>query len=317
MILKPIQFLYHFASSTKFFLYEKNIFKKVSLSVPVISIGNITFGGAGKTPHIEFLANELSKKYKIVIVCRSYKASLKNPERVNLKLKKCAALFGDEACMLQMKLPNCIVWSGPSKSQTAQAAMADSPELILVDDGFSHVALKRNFDLLLFPADFSLDELTRESIESIKRANAIIITKANMSDAKKTDELKSLLLIHAPYLANAIYTSEAINEIIQGEIFAFCGLAKPEGFFASISDLVEKKSFPDHHQYTDSDQNDLYNRYLELRKSYPNLEVVTSEKDFVKINHEKLKSILKKVVLKINMSQKNQEGLIGQIRSVL
>lgn len=320
MILKPVQFLYHSVSSAKNFLFEKNILKKVELPVPVISVGNLTFGGSGKTPHIEFLAKELSLKYKVAIVCRSYKASLAEPKKVDLNQQNSTAVFGDEACMLQAKLPQCFVWSGPLKSQTAKAALSDQPDLILVDDGFSHFALKRNFDLLLFPSDFTLSTFTRESFKSIQRANAVIITKENLVGSENVQAIKDLILKEAPHLKNAIYTSKTscrldIDE--KSEIFAFCALAKPEDFFSSLSKVVFKEIFSDHHQYTEDDQISLYNKYNELKKTYPNLQIITTEKDFVKIKNEKLKSVLRIAVLKLEMSEKNQEGLLGQIRSII
>ena len=190
MILKPLQWIYDFIIFIKNKSYDLGIFKKVFLDIPIISIGNLSVGGTGKTPCVYFVAKELFHEKlfkKIVIVSRSYKGKLKVAMPVNLILDNAAAVFGDEPCMLQSKLPFCTVWAGPAKFKTAQAAvLKDKPDLILIDDGFSHRKLSRHFDLVLIDATASLGNFQtlpvgrlREPINSLKRASAILLTKTN------------------------------------------------------------------------------------------------------------------------------------------
>ena len=115
MMLKPLELLYHLASATKNTLYDLNLIQSKKLTVPVISIGNLSFGGTGKTPFIQFVAENLKATKKIAIVSKSYKAQLKQAQRVDLNRENPAAFYGDEACLLQKSLPFCSVWSGPQK----------------------------------------------------------------------------------------------------------------------------------------------------------------------------------------------------------
>jgi tetraacyldisaccharide 4'-kinase len=140
MILKPFEYIYHALSSTKNLLYEKKWLPTVQMNRPLISIGNLSFGGTGKTPFTLFLVNELSEYKKIVLISKSYKARLKTPQAVNLKLKNAAEVFGDEAVLLQSKLPQVKVWAGPHKYQTALASQVDKPDLIILSHVLEHVA---------------------------------------------------------------------------------------------------------------------------------------------------------------------------------
>ncbi|MEQ1723511.1 MAG: tetraacyldisaccharide 4'-kinase, partial [Pseudobdellovibrio sp.] len=175
MSLKPIEKIYHLLVASKNYMYDRKFFKSKKISAPVISVGNLSFGGVGKTPCIIFLAEELSKTQKVSIITKSYKASLKEPAPVNLDIERAAALYGDEACLIQAKLPHCRVWSGPVKYQTALASLIERPQVVLLDDGFSHRQLCRNFDLILIDATVGFKDYQREPISSLVRSSAVII----------------------------------------------------------------------------------------------------------------------------------------------
>lgn len=319
--LKPIENIYHLLVETKNHFYNLQVLRTLKLPVPVLSIGNLSFGGTGKTPCVIFLAEELSKTYKINIVTKSYKASLKEPQKVDLKLEKAAAQFGDEACLIQSKLEQCHVWSGPHKSMTAAMSLSSQPELILLDDGFSHRKLNRNFDLVLIDATVGFDVYLRESISSLKRASAILITKTNLANAAKLAEIKNTVQSRAPQLLQSFFVATVKTELNvekSAPLYVFCGLARPETF---IQDLIQQgfsvtdtKYYPDHFEYPEAEQKKIYAQYLDLQKKYKNIKLVTTEKDLIKITDMNLKSSLCLAQHKMEMESQQKGELLEKIR---
>ncbi|MEK6627470.1 MAG: tetraacyldisaccharide 4'-kinase [Bdellovibrionota bacterium] len=321
IFLKPVEKLFHLLVHTKNRLYSLQILNAVKLSIPVISVGNLSFGGVGKTPCVIFLAEELVKKYKINIITKSYKANLRYPERVKLKSDNSAQKFGDESCLLQAQLPSCNVWAGPNKSQTALASLVDQPGLIILDDGFSHLKLKRNFDLLLIDATQGFNTYLREPIGSLKRAHAVLITKTNLSQSEKVSEIKKQIANLAPHLSEHIFLSRMKTELALDKImplFIFCGLGRPETFVQDLTQqgykVVHQKFFPDHHNYTISDQQQLLDEYNKLLKKHDNIRLVTTEKDLTKISEISLKKYLTVPKHNLEMDRVQKEALFEKIR---
>lgn len=325
MILKPIEAIYQLASAAKNFLYDKEIFKSVKVSPSVISIGNLSFGGTGKTPCIQFLATELSTAFKVAVVCRSYKAQLKAARRVDLSEPDRAHVFGDEACLLQATLPQCQVWSGPQKYLTAQAA-ADhgNPDIILIDDGFSHRQLRREFDLVLVDTSFLNHDYFRESLKSLKRANAILLTKTQAATPEMIAKTKSKILKFAPHLQHAVFSSNTETQVdlpTANPLFVFCGLAKPISFRSSLVklgfDIIQFSPLDDHFDYTGAAEQKILKEFLELKKLHPKLCLVTTEKDFVKLTNSDLLKQLHVAKYRMVLDAKQKVGLLEKIRSHL
>lgn len=322
--LRAFEKMYHFFVGSKNFLYDKNYLKPLKLKFPVVSVGNLSFGGTGKTPFIILLAEEFSSGYKINIVTRSYKARLREPRRVNLQEPDAATLYGDEACLIQETLPGCSVWSGPSKAATAIASAISQPDLILLDDGFSHRKLWRNFDLILVDATEGLSNYLRESVRNLKRASAVVITKANLADAATIAALEAEIISVALHLKNCIFISEIKTSLRVSQtepLFVFCGIAKPESF---VDDLVKQgykvaasRFFADHYMYSVSDQQEILKSYSRLKKEYKNLRLVTTEKDLVKISENSLRVLLDVPTHRITMKSDHKEVLLEKIRQSL
>lgn len=320
-MLRPVEKFYHLLVGTKNFFYDKRLFKSVDLKIPVISIGNLSFGGVGKTPCIIFLAKELSSEYKINIVTKSYKASLTEPKKVNLELPEAARLFGDEACLIQSKLPNCSVWSGPQKSSTAAVSVINQPDLILIDDGFSHRKLKRNFDLVLVDATQGFNDYLRESVNSLKRAHAVLITKVNLASDSAVAEIEKKIISAAPHLFDNIFFSRVKTEINldkSNPFFVFCGLGRPETFVQDLGrqgyNVIHNKFYADHFDYSENEQKNIFEEYLELKKKYKNLKLVTTEKDFIKLSDISLKNVLNVPEHRIELDEDQKEALLEKIR---
>lgn len=320
-ILKVSEQLYHFLSGAKNLLYDFKVLKPAELPVPVVSVGNLSFGGVGKTPCIILLAQHLSQGKKLVIVTKSYKASLKGPRKVDLNVANAAGVFGDEACLLQSRLPHVDVWSGPDKTATATAAMNSKPDVILVDDGFSHRKLKRNFDLVLLDATVGFETYMREAESNLKRATAVLITKANLTTTAKVENMTKHIVAVAPQLHGQIFISTVHTTLKSDKsdpLFVFCGLGRPDSFLQDLKrqgyNIVFKELFPDHFHYSTKDQNRIFAKYLDLKNENRNLKLVTTQKDFVKIKNADLLKTCQVAGHEMLMDSESEEVLIDKIR---
>ncbi len=322
--LAPVEKIYHLLVGAKNFFYDRYFLKTIKLKIPVVSVGNLSFGGVGKTPCIILLARELSLEYKVTIVTKSYKASLREPGMVNLNTAHAAETFGDEACLIQQKLPNCTVWSGPNKASSAAASIITQPNIILLDDGFSHRKLYRNFDLVLIDATQGFDNYQRESINSLKRAHAVLITKTNLSNKKAISEIERKILSVSPQLKESLFQSGVKTELKLKKtdpLFVFCGLGRPQTFIKDLEQqgyrVIHKKYYADHFFYSVVEQKKIAEEYLDLQLKYKNLKLVTTEKDFIKISENSLKENLFVPEHSIDLDSVQKEVLIEKIRQSL
>jgi tetraacyldisaccharide 4'-kinase len=324
-LLKPLEFLYQSVSRLKNFFYDRDFAHATDVGVPVISIGNLSFGGAGKTPCIIWLARELAAKKRITIVCRSYKSDLSSPLKVDLTKPDAALIYGDEACLIQSELPGCTVWSGPSKTETALAAVKDDhPQIILVDDGFSHRKLKRNFDLVLIDTTQGFESYQREYAGELKRAHAVILTKTHLASVRQIDFLKSKITEQIPHLKDSIFNAVTkINvPVSQAKpLFAFCGLARPESFWQDLAkagyQVLKRTAFSDHQKYTDFEQKKIVAQFLDAKNEYKEIQMVTTAKDRIKLSDPELLKSVHVVQHAFDMDEKAKEALIAKIRSTL
>ncbi|MBC7742988.1 MAG: tetraacyldisaccharide 4'-kinase [Bdellovibrionaceae bacterium] len=322
-VLKAIEPFYHLASTIKNYCYDHQILRTYDLTPAVVSIGNLSFGGTGKTPCIEFLARELSSAFNVAIICRSYKSHLADATEVDLEHPQAASYFGDEASLLKKKLPQCRVYAGPTKYLTAQLASESQPDVILIDDGFSHRQLKRDFDLVLIDATEPQDYL-REGLSSLKRCHAIIFTKTNLTVAEQVQELKQKILHYAPQLHSSIFYAQSKTSLDLASLaplFIFCGLAKPKSFQNSLTEIGFKVAhtefFADHFAYGPEVEARLHNQFVSLKKNKPELVLVTTEKDRIKLTHPELLKNLHVAEYKMILTESDKVGLLEKIRSNL
>lgn len=320
-LLKPVEKIYQSVTGLKNLLYEINVFHQKKISAPVLSVGNLSFGGVGKTPAVIFLAEELSHEFKVAVVCRSYKAALTDAAKVDLTHPKAAHYFGDEACLIQMKLPNCEVWSGPVKSETAAVCLSSGSNFVIVDDGFSHRQLARDFDLVLIDASKKFhDEYFRESFRSLKRAQAVLLTKTNLAKNQNVQELKRWIKSKHMHLSDAVYVSSTKMELsleTTVPLMVFCALAKPHDFISQLNasgyQVISQKLYPDHHMYSEQDEKEILDVYNELKKKHSDVRLVATEKDAIKLSST-LKSITEVPSHALLMQPDERQALIEKIR---
>ncbi|MGC8719632.1 MAG: tetraacyldisaccharide 4'-kinase [Thermodesulforhabdaceae bacterium] len=279
------------------------ISKRVRTRSAVVSIGNLTTGGTGKTPLTIDLADFLSKcGYRVAVVTRSLG---KNPVKIPEKVPSKASLedvrrYGDEPVLIAARLPEVSVWTGESKSAVAQLVDSiEKPDIILVDDGFQHRRLERDMDIVLLNAQLCIGNGStlplgplREPVSSLTRADVVVMVSDDNSGAetclgrvrKWIREDAVILSCHRRIEEIAIGRNVISVESIKGvRCVAFAGIGYPEGFFKELErrGVVVASSivFPDHYNYTDRDISAILDQANKLSARL----ILTTEKDFVRL----------------------------------
>jgi tetraacyldisaccharide 4'-kinase len=308
----PLSQLYNLIVKMRAALFERGVFSSHDLGVPVISVGNITTGGTGKTPLVAFAAKVLAENgRKVYVLTRGYKRE--NPgERVVVsdgeKILATAKQSGDEPFELAQKLIGVsAVIADRDRVSAGKWALENLGENLgidafVLDDGFQHLKLKRSLDLVTVDATdpfgngWLLPEGSlREMPTALNRAGAIILTRADL--AENIDQLKARIRGYAPEVplflshnktARLISLAELFSENTAAissdkKAFAFCALGNPSGFFGQLKnegfDLAETKKFPDHYPYT---QKDIPEMEKTARENFAEI-LLTTVKDAVKL----------------------------------
>lgn len=295
-ILFPFAILYGLITSIRNFLFDKGILKSYSFDLPIIAVGNLSVGGTGKTPQIEYLIRLLSDKYKIATLSRGYKRQSEG--FILAEASSNAAILGDEPFQFYKKFTAIQVAVDADRKNGIEQLLAqqEKPEVILLDDAFQHRKVKAGFYILLtsygdlYSDDFMLPTGNlRESRSGAKRADVIIVTKCpfNLSPDEQNDIKNRLKVsenqeLYFTFIAyeEFIYAENRkinVNEIQSAAKLLVAGIAKPEPFFAYLQDTNDVcLSFPDHHNFTDKD-------ILEIKNLAQNNIIITTEKDYVRL----------------------------------
>jgi tetraacyldisaccharide 4'-kinase len=279
--------------------------KRVKLPVPVVSIGNLSVGGTGKTPLAVWMCKFLIEiGLRPAVLTRGYgrKKGGAGPVPSFGDRAQLAGLFGDEPVMISGYLPEAQVWVGANRSASGMAALArGGVDVFVVDDGFQHLALERDLDLVLldcrnpFGNGFVLPAgPLREPISNLSRAHAFVITNAgkNHDAAPLKDKLRGLFpeipVFVCRHVMKAITLADGESPFPIGGLsgrraFAFAGIAGPEGFFSQLREagitICESLSFPDHHRYTGGD----FSRIFGCASGCGAELIITTAKDAVRI----------------------------------
>ena len=295
-LLFPLALLFKFIQEVRNLLYDFNIIGHTKFNITTISIGNLSMGGTGKTPMVEYLLSKLSMKYKIGILSRGYKR--KSSGFLKLNEYSDINMVGDEPYIIQKTFPNSNVYVCEDRVTGIQNILQkDDLDFIILDDALQHRKLKTTLNLMLssfskpFYSDyiFPLGDL-RESRSSYKRADIIIITKCPADlDQNKMNDIK--LKINPSEDQKIFFTtisykdmlfgdkSVNINSIIGKEILLVTGIAETESiinYLNSRSIKFKHLKYSDHHNYS---INDLNNILKFSRKSL----VLTTKKDYYKL----------------------------------
>ena len=288
--------------------YRKGWLKTNRVNTPVISVGNLTVGGTGKTPVVDLLVKELQRLQKHpAVLSRGYKrknASSHQRLRFCEDSKIDPAFFGDEPYLLAQSNPEVPVYVGGSRFITADLAeKQDHPDILLLDDAYQHLAIHRDLNLLLIDAEQGLGNrhllpfgVLREPENQWKRADAVILTKTNLATSDTVLQmLKHELQVNCPvfkfkYEVQGLTRLDGkaqlnLNEIINKQLLLASGIAQPKGFERLLEqqsvEIIGKIEFPDHHDYGAEDVRKILEKQQKLKPEY----LLTTEKDAVKLRN--------------------------------
>ncbi len=284
-------------------LYHYGIFTSEKPQVPVISVGNLVLGGTGKTPMVRYLVTLLQENgCNPAIISRGYKGAAK--KSVNIvasegKIHLSAKEAGDEPCMLAASLPQTMVLTGKKRINPAKKAVVMGADCLILDDGFQHLAIKRDVDIVLFDAFYQAGNSRllpagplREPVAALHRADCFMLTGVTTENRERAGKFAQLLKQRFP--ATPVFLSErsALSFYnLQGSpcarpaetLLAFCGIAQPERFRKSLDDAsVDVREFialADHAPYTLAQIKKLEKKAAECGATA----LVTTEKDGVKL----------------------------------
>ncbi|SHG12246.1 lipid-A-disaccharide kinase [Flavobacterium fluvii] len=295
-ILFPFAILYGFITSIRNFLFDIGILKSYSFEVPIIAVGNLSVGGTGKTPQIEYLIRLLSPNYQIATLSRGYKRQSEGFLLADSTSN--AAILGDEPFQFYTKFNTIQVAVDADRKNGIEQLLSqeEKPAVILLDDAFQHRKVKAGFYILLtsygdlYSDDYMLPTGNlRESRSGAKRANVVIVTKCpptlSLEEQNKIKiqlQLDSSQELYFSYIDydDSVYSGDKIlkvDEIKNVDKLLLAGIAKPEPFFRYLQDEKEGcLTYPDHHHFTEND-------LLEIKNKAQNKIIITTEKDFVRL----------------------------------
>jgi len=272
ILLKPFELLWRAVNRLRRALYRRGILKSKRLPRPVISVGNLAAGGAGKTPAVITIARYLQKRgFRVAILTRGYGRS-GNVSGVVTSLD--AAIFGDEPVLLKSKLKDVDVIVGTKRYENAIRFLnSNDCDLFILDDGFQHLQLARDVDVVID----STNGVMREGRSALADADFVIQRRLRLA---------------------------VPDEVTGRSVFAFAGLANNEQFFASLRanglNVVGTSSFRDHHRYTTAD----VAAVKAAARTADADAIVTTEKDAVKIDDRDIIAIGAEMIIEPEILEK-------------
>ncbi len=292
-------------------LYKKGVLKSKRLPCKVVSVGNLTAGGAGKTPVTLYLAKQLTHRgYKVTVISRGYGGGAEKRGGIvsnGQDILMGAEMAGDEPFLIARNLKNTPVIVGQNRFKAGMTAIKNfSPDVIILDDAFQHLQLERDIDLVLLDSrrPFGNGHLLprgtlREPPSALLRGDAFIFTRSEpaishfslLTSHFLPPASHSFPASHTPYLCKLTRGKASDSEschisMLKGrKTYAFSGIAKNDDFRRTVADLgcelVGFSEFPDHHRYSDED----FDSILRSANTTKADILATTEKDEVRIPH--------------------------------
>lgn len=308
-MLLLLSYLYNLIWIIRKGLYDKGLLKIKQLPCPVICVGNITAGGTGKTPTVMYLARLFQENgYRPAVLTRGYKRKSDKPvltvsDGKNILCSPQEA--GDEPYLMARGLKNIPVIAGADRYNSGRFAIdIIGADVFILDDGYQHLKLSRNINILLLDASNPIGNghmlpagILREPLTGISRADCIIISRADEGDKAKAEKLVRLYNRHSPVFHSTLKVSGVMdagakdvngetfsNEYIKGKnLMLFSGIGNPGSFKRSIEktggNIKGEIKFPDHHWYSRKDME----RISSEAKRVSADAIITTEKDMIRI----------------------------------
>jgi tetraacyldisaccharide 4'-kinase len=324
-LLLPLAPLYGVALAMKRLLFQWGWLKQDRLQSPVISVGSVSAGGAGKTPMVLMLARILRHRgYAVRILTRGYKRGSITTTRV--EPFDDAAWHGDEPVLLAQR-SGVPVYVGADRYEAGEMAEQNEPSeklvVHLLDDGFQHRRLARDVDIVLLTQEDVADTLLpagnlREPLSALAKADVVVLRQ------EEADSLRSVVAgLSGPQRAPAIWVIRRTLSLGEGgevalpsKPFAFCGIARPEGFMKMLAaqgyEPMDTMIFPDHYVYDEGDMHRLMERARQVEANG----FVTTEKDAVKLTpilRDRLETIGPVVVARLSVELLDEQESLSQL----
>ena len=314
IFLFPLALLYWGIIFWRNIFYNLGIFVSYNLPCKVISVGNITTGGTGKTPAVIFFAGLLKKRgIRIGILSRGYGRNSKGTIDLNSEIsnKKSWKYFGEEPVLISQKLIDIPIVIDNNRYRGGKYLYKKyKPQLIILDDGFQHRSLNRDLDINLINANqpkhlYKLLPygLLREPWQHLKRSDIVIVTKMNIKNPSSfiINKLRSLNINHyhskyepSSYLLDINREKINLAKIKNKRALAISGIGDPLGFELTLKmqkiDFIDHITFNDHHDYKDNDLYLIENKIINLNPDF----LITTEKDLIKLKYAN-KNIINKL----------------------
>jgi len=341
-LLYFVSIVYHGLAKFRAAVYKRSIIKSKMLPCKVISIGNITVGGTGKTPMTVYVAELIQRLgYKAVVISRGYKGELEKAGGVVSDGKKIfmgPGKAGDEPLMMAGRLKGIPVIVGKDRFEAGKLAVRKfNPDVIVLDDAFQHLKLKRDINLVLLDAKRPFGNsyllprgILREPLSSLFRSDALILTRSDFKMkvsyaefSKLTHAVPVFMTSHVPYIYkvekggkipfNQISIKDSLYDfklLKDRRIFAFAGIARNDHFLHTVEsfkcNIVDSIEYGDHHRYSDNDLNKIFSSAQKANVEF----LITTEKDYARIAH-RVKLPVDLLVVGVEISFGNDDKLFN------
>lgn len=337
--LLPLSWLYGIGVWFRNKMFDWGILKSKKYPIPILCVGNITVGGTGKTPHIEYLVQLLSVKYRVAVLSRGYKRKSKGWKRV--EISSLAEEVGDEPLQIKQKFPETLVVVDKNRCRAIEAMLdmdeKTRPQVILLDDGFQHRSVTPSLSMVLMDYNRPIYRDTllpagnlREPAKNVQRASIILVTKCSaqmqpidfriVSNDLDLFPYQSLLFTTfeyddiEPVFPGAGLTPIALDDLRKKHVLLVAGIASPQ----PLVEKLEKKTynlhtlfFEDHHAFNEKDIDEIRKRLDEIESD--DKIIVTTEKDAVRLRDFKwaddnLKQRLYCIPIRVNFVHKSEKA---------
>ncbi|MDX1666054.1 MAG: tetraacyldisaccharide 4'-kinase [Saprospiraceae bacterium] len=304
ILLSPFALLYGIGVSVRNLFYREGLLKSIEFNVPVISVGNLSVGGAGKTPHIEYLIRLLSDYLEVATLSRGYKRKTKGFLTVQPGMT--ANQVGDEPLQYKRKFPEVTVTVSESRAFAIPEIMMEQPDtqVILLDDAFQHRSVRPGLNILLTEYDrpFTRDYLLpsgrlREWRSSYRRADILVVSKCP-PEMEKSEREKLIEEIdprphqrlyfsyyqyhHPYYIWDSRYRAQLTEEV---DLLLICAIARTDyllSYLEKRAGSIRVLEYEDHHEFSKYDIGNLKSSFDKLESN--NKLILTTEKDAMRLD---------------------------------
>ena len=315
-------FVYAALHKSRQVLYRIGLLRSFKFPCPVVSVGNITAGGTGKTPLVEYLARWFARKnFRTAVLARGYgRVDGGGPD--------------DEDLISEMELENVVRLAGRDRVVQARRALSDyRAQLLVLDDGFQHYRIQRTLDIVTIDATNPFAGgrliprgLLREGPAALRRADLVVLTRTDQASPSELEALRrrvgpAVETVHKPVHVRSLGNRKryGIDWLRGRPVYAFCGVGNPEAFRRTLDSIgaqvVKFRAFPDHHPYTAPDLRRLNAEAQEFMAEA----LLTTEKDAARLNAEGFDLPLTALRVEIEITRNEElleERLLDVVRDI-